>query len=151
MTSAARLDHPTLAPKAYQALVALHAALEGGSLGTRLLDLVYLRVSQLNGCAFCIDMHWRDLIAHDEDPRRLNALPGWREAPFFTARERAALQWAERLTGLVGRDPHAPEDAEFAELRQHFSEVEAAELCYAIAAINAWNRLGVGLRPPISA
>ncbi|WKB51773.1 carboxymuconolactone decarboxylase family protein [Eleftheria terrae] len=146
MTQAPRVEYRTLAPRAYQALGSLHTVLHQGSLGTRLLDLIYLRVSQMNGCAFCIDMHWRDLIAHDEDPRRLNSLPGWREAPFFDARERAALQWAEMLTALPCT---APGDTEFEALREHFSDTEIAELSYAIASINAWNRLGVGLKPPV--
>ena len=105
-----------------------------------------LRVSQINGCAYCIDMHWRDLIKLDADPRHLNALAGWREAPFFSERERAALRWAE----IVNAIPHADlSDEEFALLKQHFSDEEIAELGFTIAVINAWNLLNVSFRNPV--
>lgn len=144
--SAPRVAYPKLAPKAFKALLDLSAAVKGGRLEARLVDLVFLRVSQVNGCAFCIDMHWADLVRQDADPRHLNALAGWREAPFFSARERAALHWAERVNAV----PHAdPDDAAFAELRAHFDETEIAELGFAIAAIVAWNLLNVGFRNPV--
>lgn len=144
--TAARIAYPKLAPKAFKALLDLSAAVKAGSLGARLADLVFLRVSQINGCAFCIDMHWADLVRQDADPRHLNAVAGWREAPFFDARERAALRWAEIVTAI----PHAdPSDAEFAALQAHFSEAEIADLGFAIAAINAWNLLNVGFRNPV--
>ena len=116
-------------------------------LGARLVDLVLLRVSQINGCAFCIDMHWADLIKMGEDPRHLNAVAGWREAPFFTERERgAALRWAE----LVTNTPHSDaSDEEFARLREHFSDEEIAELSFVIVTINSWNLLNVSLRNPV--
>lgn len=105
-----------------------------------------LRVSQINGCAFCIDMHWADLIKMGEDPRHLNAVAGWREAPFFTERERAALRWAE----LVTNTPHSDaSDEEFARLREHFSDEEIAELSFVIVTINSWNLLNVSLRNPV--
>jgi AhpD family alkylhydroperoxidase len=146
MTHEARLIYATLAPKPFKGLLALSALVQDGLLGRKLVDLVFLRVSQINGCAFCIDMHWRDLMAHDEEPRRLNCVAGWREAPFFDARERAALHWAELVTGIPHRDPS---DAEFAALRAHFSDAEIAELSFAIVVINAWNRLNVSLRTPV--
>jgi AhpD family alkylhydroperoxidase len=146
--NSARLPYPQLAPKAFQGLLDLSATIHKSSLGTRLVDLVLLRVSQVNGCAFCIDMHWRDLIRHDADPRHLNALAGWREAPFFSERERAALRWAEIVTAT----PHSDaSDEEFATLRAHFSDAEIAELGFVIAVINAWNLLNVSFRNPLPA
>jgi len=146
MTHAARLSYPQLAPKAFQGLLNLSGALRRDLLGHRLVDLVLLRVSQINGCAYCIDMHWRDLIKLDADPRHLNALAGWREAPFFSERERAALRWAE----IVNAIPHADlSDEEFALLKQHFSDEEIAELGFTIAVINAWNLLNVSFRNPV--
>ncbi len=146
MTHTARLPYPQLAPKAFKSLLDLSTAVQKGSLGSRLADLVFLRVSQINGCAYCIDLHWRELIRQDADPRHLNAVAGWREAPFFSERERAALQWAEIVTAT----PHGDaSDEEFARLRTHFSEAEVAELGFAIAAINAWNLLNVSFRNPV--
>jgi AhpD family alkylhydroperoxidase len=141
-----RLPYYQLAPKAFKTLLDLSGAIQKESLGVRLVDLVFLRVSQINGCAFCIDMHWRDLIREGVDPRHLNAVAGWREAPFFTDRERAALRWSEIVTAI----PHSdPSDAEFARLQLHFSDAEIAELSFAIATINTWNLLNVSLRNPI--
>lgn len=141
-----RLKYPELAPKPFEALLALSNAVETCSLGRKLVDLVLLRVSQINGCAFCIDMHWRDLTKQHEDPRRLNAVAGWREAPFFDARERAALRWAELVTGIPHQDPTGED---FAEVREHFTDAEVAELGFVIVTINAWNRLNVSSRTPI--
>lgn len=146
MTHAARLPYYQLAPKAFKGMLDLSAAIQKDLLGKRLTDLVFLRVSQINGCGFCIDMHWRDLIQLDVDPRHANAVAGWREAPFFTERERAALRWAEIVTAT----PHSDaSDAEFANLKAHFSDVEIAELGFAIATINAWNLLNVSFRNPV--
>ncbi len=148
MSTTARVPYTHLAPRAFQALYALSNSLRRDLLGARLLDLVFLRVSQINGCAFCIDMHWKDLIKLEADPRHLNALAGWREAPFFSARERAALRWTEIVTAT----PHSDaSDEEFAALRQHFSDEEIAELGFAIATINAWNLLNVSFRNPVPA
>jgi AhpD family alkylhydroperoxidase len=146
MTHAVRLPYFKLAPKAFQRLVDLSTIVKNGPLGTRLVDLVFLRVSQINGCAYCIDMHWRDLIRQDVDPRHLNAVAGWREAPFFSDRERAALRWAELVNDIPDRDPS---DEEFARLKAHFSDIEIVELGFAISAINAWNLLNVSLRNPV--
>lgn len=146
MTHTARLPYFQLAPKAFQGLRDLSATVHKSALGSRLLDLVFLRASQINGCGFCIDMHWRDLVAHGADPRHLNAVAGWREAPFFSERERAALRWTEIVTAI----PHSDaSDEEFARLRAHFSDVEIAELAFAIATINTWNLLNVSLRNPV--
>ena len=146
MTQTARIDYSKLAPTAFRNLYQLSAGLRRDLLGHRLVDIVLLRVSQINGCAYCIDMHWRDLMKMDIDPRHLNAVAGWREAPFFDARERAALEWAE----LVANIPHTdPSDEAFARLRTHFSDEEIAELGFVVVTITAWNLLNVSLRNPI--
>jgi AhpD family alkylhydroperoxidase len=146
MTHTVRLPYFQLAPKAFDLLYKLSGAIRKDLLGARLVDLVFLRASQINGCAYCIDMHWRDLIRLGADPRHLNAVAGWREAPFFTERERAALRWAEIVTAI----PHADaSDEEFASLKTQFNDEEIAELSFAIAAINAWNLLNVSLRNPL--
>jgi len=113
-----------------------------------LLDLVKLRASQINGCAYCVDLHASDLRKKGETERRLYALPVWREAPFFTPRERAALAWTESLTLLA--QTQAP-DADFEAVREHFSERELVDLTVAIGAINTWNRLSVGFRKTVPA
>ena len=146
MTHTARLPYYQLAPKAFKALLDLSASVHDGALGRRLVDLVFLRVSQINGCAYCIDMHWRDLIKHDADPRHLNALAGWREAPFFSERERAALNWAEAVTAIPQREPS---DADFAELQANFSDAEIADLGFVIGTITFWNLLNVSFRTPM--
>ena len=146
MIHAARLPFYTLAQPSLQAMIKLSGTVKASSLGPRLVELVNLRVSQINGCGVCIDMHWRDLIRQEADPRHLNALAGWREAPFFSERERAALHWAE----LVNAIPHKePGDTDFAWLQQHFSDNEIAELGYAIAVIKGWNVLNISLRNQI--
>jgi AhpD family alkylhydroperoxidase len=145
-THTARIAYAELAPKAFKALYQLSTSLNRDLLGHRLVDLVLLRVSQINGCAFCIDMHWRDLIKLGADARHLNTLAGWRESPFFDERERAALRWAEVVNDIPHRDPS---DEEFAALKQHFSNEEVAELGFVIATINAWNLLNVGFRHPV--
>jgi len=144
-----RLAHPhRLAPEAYQALAAVSAQLKSSTLGKALIALVDLRVSQINGCAFCVDMHARELLAAETpDLQRLNSLVTWREAPFYTPRERAALAWAESLTLLA--QTHAPQE-DFEPLHEHFSEREIAELTLAIGVINAWNRFAAGLRSPVA-
>ena len=142
----ARTDFYTASPDALKAMIALETAVSKLPLEKTLIELVKLRASQINGCAFCIDMHWRDLVQLGADPRHLNALAGWREAPFFSERERAALRWAE----IINATPHADaSDEEFALLRAQFSEQEVAELGFAIATINAWNLLNVGFRNPV--
>lgn len=146
MSHAIRVPYFQLAPKAFKALYDLSGAVKKGSLEPRLVDLVFLRVSQINGCGFCIDMHWADLVKQGIEPRHLNAVAGWREASFFSAKERAALRWAE----LVTATPHSDaSDEEFALLKAQFSDVEMADLGFAIASINAWNLLNVSFRNPI--
>lgn len=144
----ARLPYHQLAPKAFQGLYSLSTAIRRDLLGARLAELVFMRVSQINGCAFCIDMHWRDLIKQGMDPRHINAVAGWREAPYFTPRERAALHWAEIMTAIPQR---GPSDADFAALREHFTDEEIAELGFAVVVITSWNLLNVSFRNPMPA
>lgn len=138
-----RIDFYRASPDAIRALTALEGAIGKLGLDPALLDLVKLRASQINGCAFCVDLHASDLRKRGETDRRLAALPVWRETPFFTDRERAALAWTEALTLLA--QTHAP-DADYALVREHFSERECVDLSLAIGVINTWNRLAVGFR-----
>jgi len=142
-----RIDYPTVAPEVYKALNGAYAALLRSGLEKRLIDLVFQRISQINGCAFCVELHGRDLRALGETPERLDSIAAWHESPYFDARERAALAWAESLTHVA--TTHAPDDV-YAEVRRHFSEAETANLTYAAALMNAYNRIAVGLRrqPP---
>lgn len=140
-----RLSTPyrDLAPALYQAQLALWRQTRAAGLDAALLDLLDLRVSQVNGCAYCMDMHAADLAKAGESPRRLAVLAGWRETELFTAKERAALAWAEALTIL----PSRPElDPVFESLKAVFTEAEIVALTFAIVSINGWNRLGVGFR-----
>ena len=116
------------------------------SLHPDLVDLVFLRVSQINGCAFCMDLHGAALRRAGVDPRKLDTLPGWRHGHLFDARERAALAWAEALTALPSR---APDEADYEALKPHFDDAGIATLTMAVAVVNALNRLGVGLLPEL--
>jgi AhpD family alkylhydroperoxidase len=138
-----RLDYAKAAPGVYDAMDALDQYLAACSLDRRLLYIVQLRASQLNGCAYCIDMHWKDLRVLEETAQRLYSLDAWRECPWYTERERAALAWTEAVTFVA--NGHAP-DAVLDEARAHFSETELADLTLAIASINAWNRLSIAAR-----
>ncbi len=139
LAPAVRLAVDTLAPHMMKAMNALDAASRKTSLEAPLLELVRTRASQLNGCAYCVDMHTRDAREGGESERRLYALAVWRETPFFTARERAALELTEAATRLS----EAPvSDDVFARAAAEFGEVELAELVWTITVINAWNRLG---------
>jgi AhpD family alkylhydroperoxidase len=129
-----------------QAMINLSAKVKQSSLGARLVELVFLRVSQINGCGVCVDMHWRALVKDDCDPRHLNAVAAFREAPFFNAREQAALNWAEAVNAIPFSHPS---DQDFAELKRQFSDEEIAELSYAIAVIRGWNLINVSLRSAI--
>ncbi|WP_439589166.1 carboxymuconolactone decarboxylase family protein [Hydrogenophaga sp.] len=143
----ARLPWTDIAPKAFQAMAAVGVTTATSSLGLPLMELVKTRVSQLNGCAFCVDMHVRDLRKHGETWQRINSLVTWREADLYSPRERAALDWAESLTRLV--EQHGSRDTEFTALQGQFSDQEIVELCWTIAQINAWNRVCVGMRAPV--
>ena len=146
MSHTARLPFFTLAPANLKAMIALSGSVRQSSIGVHLFELVNLRVSQINGCGVCVDMHWRDLIKQGADPRHLNAVAGWREAPFFTERERAALGWAEAVNALPQRDDT---DSAYAVLAEHFTPTEIVEISYTVAAIRAWNVLNLSLRNQI--
>lgn len=132
-----------LSPGAYDAMLAMERYLHECGLGDALIHLVKLRASQLNGCAYCLDMHWKDLRALGEPEQRLYSLDAWRECPFYSDRERAALEWTEALT-LVA-EGHVPDET-YEAVRPHFSEKELADLSFIIVTINAWNRLAISAR-----
>ncbi|MBV8379459.1 MAG: carboxymuconolactone decarboxylase family protein [Paucibacter sp.] len=136
-----RLNYAQAAPELFKKYVEFSMALKNSSLGSTLQDLVTLRASQLNGCAFCVDMHVKEATIHGERALRLHHVAVWRESPLFSARERAALAWVEVLTQLP---PHGVPDAAFEAVREQFSEAEVAELSFAILGINGWNRLAIG-------
>ena len=141
-----RLDYKQASPKGFAAMLGLEQHARSSGLDHALLELVKTRVSQINGCAFCVDMHVRELLSRGEDLQRINSVVTWREVDFFEMRERAALNWAERCTQLSKAHP-APQD--FEALRPYFSEREIVELSYAIGCINVWNRLCVGFAAPV--
>ena len=142
----ARIEY-TQATKAFpdglKAMMALETAIQNSGLEQSLIELVKTRASQINGCAYCIDMHTRDARAHGESEQRLYLLNAWRESPLFSDRERAALAWTEAAT-LVS-ETHIPDEA-YETVRGQFSEDEIVKLTLLIATINAWNRIAIGLR-----
>jgi AhpD family alkylhydroperoxidase len=138
-----RINYKNAAPGVYKAMDALDRYLQESSLEKPLLFLVQLRASQINGCAYCVDSHWKDLRALGENEQRLYSLNTWRECPYYSERERAALEWTESVTLIT--NGHAPDDI-FEETRKHFNEKEIADLTLAIATINAWNRLSISAR-----
>ena len=138
-----RFNYAKLSSGGYQAMLGLEKYLAQCGLEEGLLHLVKLRVSQINGCAFCLDMHWKDLRAIGENEQRLYSLDAWRECPYYTDRERSALAWAEALTLIA--DDHAS-DAAYEEANMHLSDKELSDLTFAIATINAWNRLAISSR-----
>jgi AhpD family alkylhydroperoxidase len=138
----ARLDYTKLAPEPIKAMYSLGGYLARCGLEHGLLELVKIRASQINGCAYCIDMHTRDARAAGETEGRIYALSAWRETPFFTDRERAALAWAEAVTRIGDGVP----DPVFEEVSRHFSEKEVADLTWAVVAINGWNRIAISFR-----
>lgn len=142
-SSQPRINYAKLAQGGFKAMLGLEAYLATCSIEKPLRELVKLRASQVNGCAYCIDMHWKDARAAGETEQRLYGLDAWHESPYYTDRERAALEWTEAVTLLT--EGHVP-DAVFDRVRSHFSEQEMADLTFAVAAINAWNRLAVALR-----
>lgn len=140
-----RLDPYKVSPKLLQAMIDLNAKVEASGLEHSLIELVKIRASQINGCAFCIHMHTRDARKLGETEERLYLLDAWRESPLYTERERAALAWTEALT-LISQT-HAPDDV-YAQLKAQFSEEEQVKLTMLIVTINAWNRLAIGFRKP---
>ena len=138
-----RLDYKNASPKGFAAMLALELHARASGLEHGLLELVKTRVSQLNGCAFCLDMHTKDARAAGESEQRLYLLPAWREAPCYTERERAALAWAEAVTLL--KDQQVPDEV-YEQARRQFDEKALVDLTLAIVAINGWNRLSVSFR-----
>ncbi len=139
----ARIDYATVGAPAIAGLAQIEGYVRQSGLEASLLDLVRLRASYLNGCAYCVDMHTKDARARGESEQRLYAVPVWRETPFFSTRERAALAWTETVT-QIGSE-HAPDQA-YREAREQFSEKELVDLTMAIIAINGWNRLAISFR-----
>ncbi len=145
-----RLNAYQVAPDTIKALGALEAQVQGSGLEQSLIELVKTRASQINGCAFCINMHTQDARKHGETEQRLYLLNAWRESPVYTDRERAALAWTEAVT-LVS-ETHVPDDV-YEEVRKQFSDVETVNLTMLVATINAWNRIAISFRsiPPVKA
>jgi AhpD family alkylhydroperoxidase len=139
-----RINAQKVSPAAYKAMLNLEMYIRQSSgLEHSLIGLIKTRASQINGCAFCIDMHTKDARAAGETEQRLYALNAWRETPFYTDRERAALAWTEAITLIA--DGHAPDDV-YEEVRQRFTEEELVNLTLAIVTINGWNRLSIAFR-----
>ena len=152
MNSTDTLTSPRIDASSYlangsgKAMLALQQAVETSGLDHALLELVKIRASQINGCAYCIDMHTKDARAAGETEQRIYALNAWRETPFFTERERAALAWTESVTRVA--DTHVPDDVHD-RVRQVLGEADLVALTWAVVAINAWNRLAVAFRAPV--
>ncbi|HLW77905.1 MAG TPA: carboxymuconolactone decarboxylase family protein [Bryobacteraceae bacterium] len=140
-----RIDYMTTARGVYEAMSGIEKYLAQASIEQKLRDLVILRASQINHCAYCIDMHWKDARVHGENEQRLYGLDAWRESPYYDERERAALEWTEAITNV--RETGAPDEV-YEVVKKHFSEKELADLTLTIAAINAWNRLAIAARAP---
>ena len=138
-----RLDYEKASPAGYKAMLGLEQFVKKCGLEHPLLELVKMRASQINGCAFCLKMHSSDARKAGESEERLYLLDAWEEAPVYSPRERAALAWTEALTLIT--EGHAP-DAVYDEARRHFSETELVNLTLAIVAINGWNRISIGFR-----
>ena len=138
-----RINIMSLNPGAMNAMFGLGKYLSKTALDKKLLDLINLRVSQINGCAYCIDMHWKDLRAAGENEQRLYGLDAWRESPYYTEQERAALAWAEAVTRVS--ETHVPDEV-FEEAKRHFNDQDLADLTLNVVAINGWNRLNIAFR-----
>ena len=138
-----RLDYSKASPEAAKAMAQMESVVRRSGIDSKLLELIKIRASQLNGCAYCIDMHTKDARFKGETEQRIYALDAWRETPFFTEKERAALAGLEAITNI--QTGHAP-DAVYHELSRNFSEEERVNLTLAITTINAWNRIAIGFR-----
>lgn len=138
-----RINITSVSPGVLKAMLGLGSYLRQCGLDVKLLDLINLRVSQINGCAYCLDMHWKDLRAAGETEQRLYGLDAWRESPYYTERERAALGWAEAVTRVA--DGHVTDEV-FEEAHRHFNDEELANLTLGVVAINGWNRLNIAYR-----
>jgi AhpD family alkylhydroperoxidase len=138
-----RIHYEKFAPEALRGMYLIERYLHTSSLGDPLLELVKMRASQINGCAFCLDMHSKDARAGGETEQRLYALNAWRETPFYTSRERAALEWTEALT-LIS-ETHVPDEV-YEAVKKEFNDAELIDLTYAVMAINSWNRMAIATR-----
>ena len=138
-----RIDFTKVEPGAVKAMLGLEGYVRSSGLELSLLDLIKTRASQINGCAYCIDMHTKDARARGESEQRLYLLNAWRESPFYTERERAALEWTEAVTLIT--EGHVPDEV-YENVRRQFSEQELVNLTMAVVAINGWNRLCVSFR-----
>ena len=138
-----RINGAKVAPGAYKAMLGLEEYLHHCGLEESLLHLIKLRTSQINGCAYCIDMHWKDLRALGEGEQRLYGLDAWQESDYYSERERAALEWTEAVTLI--RDGHVPDEV-YERVKQHLSEKELVDVTLAISTINAWNRIAIASR-----
>jgi AhpD family alkylhydroperoxidase len=141
----ARIDVQKIGATRLHGMNALKAQVEGSSVDPKLLHLIWMRASQINGCAYCLDMHWKDARAAGETEQRLYGLDAWREAPYYDERERAALEWTEAVT-LVSEGQVC--DEVFDRVHPHFSDEELADLTLAVVEINAWNRIAISFRMP---
>jgi len=140
-----RASYARVAPDVYKTLLGVHQYLERSGLEIDLLNLVFLRASQINGCAYCIDMHWKDLRAAGVAEQKLYMLDAWREWTGYSERERAALEWTEAVTRLTHQD--VPDDV-YARAHAQFSDEELAKLTLGVTSINAWNRFNIAFRTP---
>ena len=138
-----RMDYVHVSPGASRAMFGLTQHVHQSGLEPSLIHLIDMRVSQINGCAFCLDMHWKDSKAAGESDQRLYSLNAWQETSYYTERERAALAWAEAVTAIA--DGHVPDEL-YEATRKHFSEKELVDLTMAVIAINGWNRLSISFR-----
>ena len=138
-----RIRYTKVSPGAYHSLLGVEKYLKECGLEERLLDLIKLRVSQINGCAYCLDMHWKDLRSAGESEQRMYSLDAWQETPYYSDRERAALVWTESVTRVS--ETHVPDEI-YNEVKRHFSEKELADLTLAIGMINLWNRMAIAGR-----
>lgn len=138
-----RIDYRNIAPGAILAISMVERYVRESDLAPSLLELVRLRASMVNGCAYCVDMHTKDARARGESEQRLYAVSVWREAPFFTTRERAALAWTDAVTEVIV--DHVPDEV-YQAVREHFDEKQLVDLTMAVIAINSWNRLAISFR-----
>jgi AhpD family alkylhydroperoxidase len=141
-----RLDWHKILPEGFKAMLDMQKFVDQSKIDHKLLELVKIRASQINGCAYCLDMHTKDAIAIGESEQRLHVLSSWRETPLYSLRERAALAWCEAVTNISKSG--APDDV-YNELETLFTPQEIAELTMAIVVINSWNRLAVGFRSDV--
>ena len=138
-----RIDYQQQSPDLFRKFLAFNSAVAAASIEPSILDLVSVRASQMNGCAFCLDMHAKQATLHGERPLRLYHLPAWRESPLFDPRERAALAWTEVLTHIPAE---GVPDETYEHVRSELSEKELSDLSFAVMAINGWNRINIGFR-----